>query len=253
MHDPIRAIQDVRDSLALAALERIPPYLGHQREALLQWFSKPQGPLSDPLVEFDPPFESADLSWDEAVQEGALLPETLALLRKGGTIKSVKPYRHQWEAIKVAREGKSIVVSAGTGSGKTECFLIPILDDLVREALAKRGPLLGLRSMLVYPLNALVFDQIGRWRAVLRHQQAVLGHVPIRLSMYNAFLQKKKDVGADLRPTFYALGMSEEDPDLRPYLPMDEGEVTRREQFLAGGDSGANLLITNYGCWSWRS
>ncbi len=246
MHDPLRAIQDVRNSLALAALERIPPYLHHQREALQEWFSKPQGPLSDPLVEFDPPFEPADLSWDEVVQEGLLRPETLELLRMGGTIKSVKPYRHQLDAIQAAREGKSIVVSAGTGSGKTECFLIPILDDLVREALENRGSLCGLRSMLVYPLNALVFDQMGRWRAVLCHQQDVLGHVPIRLSMYNAFLQKKKEVGADLRPTFRALGMSEDEPELRPYLPMAEGEVTTREQFLAGGASGANLLITNY-------
>jgi|GEM_PF-6599056 len=246
MHDPLAGIHEVRDSLALASLERIPPYLGQQRKALRDWFSQPQGPLSDPLIEFDPPFESAELSWDEVVQEGFLRPETLALLRRGGTIKSVKPYRHQFQAIQAARQGKSIVVSAGTGSGKTECFLIPILDDLVREALETKQQLRGLRSMLVYPLNALVFDQMGRWRAVLRHQQEVLGSVPIRLSMYNVFLQRGKEIGADLRPTFQALGMNENDPDLRPYLPLEEGEVTRREQFLAGGESGANLVITNY-------
>lgn len=246
MHDPLAGIHEVRDSLALAALERIPLYLAQQRKALKDWFLQPQGPLSDPLIEFDPPFESAKLSWEEVVQEGLLRAETLALLRRGGTIKSVQPYRHQFEAIQAARQGKSIVVSAGTGSGKTECFLIPILDDLVREALDTKQQLRGLRSMLVYPLNALVFDQMGRWRAVLRHQREVLGSVPIRLSMYNAFLQRGKEIGADLRPTFQALGMNENDPDLRPYLPLKEGEVTRREALLAGGASGANLLITNY-------
>jgi len=50
MHDPLAAVHDVRDSIALAALERIPPYLGQQREALRDWFSKPEGPLSDPLI-----------------------------------------------------------------------------------------------------------------------------------------------------------------------------------------------------------
>lgn len=246
MHDPLLAIHDVKEALALAASERIPPYLRHQRDALEEWFSKPEGPLSDPLVEFDPPFESAALSWGEVVQEGLLLPETLELLQRGGTIKSIKPYQHQLEAIHAARSGKSLVISAGTGSGKTECFLIPILDDLLREASTNRRALQGLRSMLVYPLNALVFDQMGRWRSVLRHQMDVLGYIPIRLSMYNAFLQKKREVGSDLRPTFRALGMDENHPDLRPYLPMEGGEVTTREKFLNGGDSGANLLITNY-------
>ena len=246
MHEPLSVVHEVRDALALAALERIPPYLKQQRSALKDWFAQPQGPLSDPLIEFDPPFEDSELSWEEVVQEGLIRPETLALLRRGGTIKSVKPYRHQIEAIRAAREGKSIVVSAGTGSGKTECFLIPILDDLLREALDAKQGLRGLRSLLIYPLNALVFDQMGRWRAVLRNQREILGSVPIRLSMYNAFLRRGVEVGADLRPTFQALGMDDKDADLRPYLPLEEGEVTRREGFLAGGDKGANLVITNY-------
>jgi DEAD/DEAH box helicase/Helicase conserved C-terminal domain/Domain of unknown function (DUF1998) len=246
MHEPLAVVHEVRDALALAALERIPPYLKQQRSALLDWFSQPQGPLSDPLIEFDPPFEDSELSWEEVVQEGLIRPETLALLRRGGTIKSVKPYRHQLEAIRSARQGKSIVVSAGTGSGKTECFLIPILDDLIRESLDTRQSLRGLRSLLIYPLNALVFDQMGRWRAVLGHQKEILGSVPIRLSMYNAFLRRGVEVGADLLPTFQALGIDENDADLRPYLPLEEGEVTRREGFLSGGEKGANLVITNY-------
>ena len=246
MHNPFLAVQNVKESLFLASLERIPAYLAQQRQALRTWFDKPHGPLNDPLVEFDLPFEHADLSWDEIVQAGMLCPETLELLRRGDTIKSERPYRHQWEAIQAARQGKSLVVSAGTGSGKTECFLIPILDDLLREAMQSPQQFQGLRSLLVYPLNALVFDQMGRWRAVLRHQRDVLGWVPIRISMYNAFLQKNKEVGADLRPTFQALGMREDARDLRPYLPMEEGEITDRAQFLAGGKQGANLVITNY-------
>ena len=55
----------------------------------------------------------------------------------------------------------------GTGSGKTECFLLPILGKLAREARSK-GPQFGstpaVRAMVLYPMNALVNDQLGRLR-----------------------------------------------------------------------------------------
>ena len=64
-------------------------------------------------------------------------------------------------------EGKSLMVTTGTGSGKTECFLLPILGKLAREA-ADRGHAFGasnaMRAMVLYPMNALVNDQLGRLR-----------------------------------------------------------------------------------------
>ncbi len=55
----------------------------------------------------------------------------------------------------------------GTGSGKTECFLLPILGKLAQEAKAK-GPEFGstpaVRAIILYPMNALVNDQLGRLR-----------------------------------------------------------------------------------------
>ena len=66
----------------------------------------------------------------------------------------------------------------GTGSGKTECFLLPILGKLAREAKTK-GPAFGstpaVRAMVLYPMNALVNDQLGRLRLLFgdpRHRQA---------------------------------------------------------------------------------
>ena len=66
-------------------------------------------------------------------------------------------YAHQlatWELLST-QEPQSVLVSSGTGSGKTECFLVPILDDLVRES-AEQGPLTGVRALMLYPLNALI-------------------------------------------------------------------------------------------------
>lgn len=78
-----------------------------------------------------------------------------------------KPFAHQvraWEALK-EEPARSVVVTSGTGSGKTECFLIPILDSLVREAESRQEPLTGVRALFLYPLNALINSQRDRLRA----------------------------------------------------------------------------------------
>lgn len=77
-------------------------------------------------------------------------------------------YRHQDEAItKVVAHSRNVVVATGTGSGKTETFLIPIFDHLLRqrEAGLLRQP--GVRALLLYPMNALANDQIKRLRRLL--------------------------------------------------------------------------------------
>lgn len=76
------------------------------------------------------------------------------------------PYRHQlaaWQALRASGPSQSVLVSSGTGSGKTECFLVPILDDLAREAESRA--LTGVRALFLYPLNALINSQRDRLRA----------------------------------------------------------------------------------------
>jgi ATP-dependent helicase YprA (DUF1998 family) len=78
------------------------------------------------------------------------------------------PYLHQAEAIRgVLTQKKSLMIMTGTGSGKTESFLLPIVGKLAREA--KYNPTSfrtrhAVRSMILYPMNALVNDQLGRLR-----------------------------------------------------------------------------------------
>lgn len=81
------------------------------------------------------------------------------------------PYAHQCDALESTLvRGRSIVVTTGTGSGKTECFLLPALGRLAEEAARPRsafGAAPGVRVMVLYPMNALVNDQLGRLRRLL--------------------------------------------------------------------------------------
>ena len=76
-------------------------------------------------------------------------------------------YLHQQKAIEKTLDGRNIVVSTGTGSGKTECFLIPIINHLMREKEVYGEIKPGVRALLIYPMNALANDQIDRLRRTL--------------------------------------------------------------------------------------
>jgi ATP-dependent helicase YprA (DUF1998 family) len=72
---------------------------------------------------------------------------------------------HQEEAIRAIHSGQTTLVSTGTGSGKTECFLYPIISRCLELKDENATP--GISAVLVYPMNALAEDQLGRMRALL--------------------------------------------------------------------------------------
>lgn len=85
------------------------------------------------------------------------------------------PYEHQAVSAKLSLvDGRSLVVMTGTGSGKTECFLLPILGKLASEA-QRSGQAFGetpaVRAMVLYPMNALVNDQLGRLRLLFADER----------------------------------------------------------------------------------
>ena len=101
------------------------------------------------------------------------------------TFPSVRaPYRHQVEAWReLLREGdaRSVLVTSGTGSGKTECFLVPILSDLADEVDRRGGASLsGVTALFLYPLNALIKSQRDR---LIAWSEPFGGK--IRFSLYN--------------------------------------------------------------------
>ena len=86
-------------------------------------------------------------------------------------------YKHQVEAIKRIEgvggfKPRSVVITTGTGSGKTNCFLYPIIDSIIKEIYeSKNGgkPFKkGIRAIFLYPMNALINDQVDSIRTLLK-------------------------------------------------------------------------------------
>ncbi len=164
--NPLTAAEAIRESYERYLLSRHAPRDGLLRNdfqaALAGDFALTRGPL----LQASPPFEQGasltDLVHEEILHEGFLELEPDAFPTE-------RPlYRHQEEAIRKAVSGRNLIVATGTGSGKTECYLFPILDRLFRERAAGTLNAPGVRAMLLYPMNALANDQIKRLRDVLR-------------------------------------------------------------------------------------
>lgn len=102
---------------------------------------------------------------------------------------TIKPYAHQirsWQTL-LASEPKSTVITTGTGSGKTECFMVPILQDLIEEHKASQQPLVGVRALFLYPLNALINSQRERL-----HTWTTPFGDNLRFCLYNGNTEEKR-------------------------------------------------------------
>jgi DEAD/DEAH box helicase domain-containing protein len=125
--------------------------------------------------------------WVEGTLPGEKSPETLSALAERGafprdlcariTANGAFPtnahlYTHQVEAVmaaaRAAGQKPALVVAAGTGQGKTEAFLLPLLSDLWSASARRSNG--GMRTLILYPLNALVADQIERIYGWLKGQ-----------------------------------------------------------------------------------
>ncbi|MYA58646.1 DEAD/DEAH box helicase [Candidatus Poribacteria bacterium] len=161
-----------------------------------------QEPRFEPIL----PYPSSDQTLSELCNNLQLPTELGAFLAAGGK-DGLAPihrplYKHQAEAIETSViEGKDVVVTTGTGSGKTECFLLPIFSYLIKESMGwgsygERNPEhpwwitrerlrgarvpqrqgenrpVAVRALILYPLNALVEDQLMRLRRACDSDEA---------------------------------------------------------------------------------
>lgn len=113
--------------------------------------------LGEPLFEAVFPWKLAGKSCTDLVREG-LLHQSLI------DHKLVPPpFEHQYLAYKTFLNDPhtSAIISSGTGSGKTECFMVPIIESIAREIDAKQN-VQGIRALFLYPLNALIVNQQKR-------------------------------------------------------------------------------------------
>lgn len=79
------------------------------------------------------------------------------------------PYSHQVDALEHFFKGKDLFVATGTGSGKTECFMWPMISSIYDEVYSRKDSwgTRGVRALFLYPMNALVSDQVGRLRKII--------------------------------------------------------------------------------------
>jgi rubrerythrin len=123
----------------------------------------------EPFIEANPAYKTIV----NGIEKTTEIPSGIKIILKQmiehgmGVYKS--PYSHQIQALEAFYSNYDLFIATGTGSGKTECFMWPMITKLVNEA--KESPTSwkhrGVRAMMLYPMNALVSDQIGRLRRMI--------------------------------------------------------------------------------------
>jgi DEAD/DEAH box helicase domain-containing protein len=106
-------------------------------------------------------------------------------------------YTHQeaaWRRLSTRHEGAHTLVATGTGSGKTECFLYPLLDHAARERRA-RTP--GIKALVIYPMNALATDQARRFAELIHKTPAFTG---LRVGLFVGGGNKEPGEGMRMTP-----------------------------------------------------
>lgn len=171
---------------------------------------------NDPLVQSMERYESAS---DEDIEE-IFKKIDKELWRCCTNGKDYNPYKHQvaaWRSL-TADDCRSMVVTTGTGSGKTECFMIPLINDLKRNRILEQNiapnEFHTIKAIFLYPLNALMEDQKERLLKLLKG-------TGLTFAVYNSNLPESGD-GNEKK--------------------AEEIEVTSRTKLHK---NGADILLTN--------
>ncbi|WKT81068.1 DEAD/DEAH box helicase [Thermosynechococcus sp. PP45] len=315
MHDLLGTYQRLDRIYQLYIKSAFPlryPALAKERDRRLQFLRDPHNPVLSipPLVEPLPIYPPSGMSLSEAARN--LPREYQDLDQLGQTLfdDGIQLYQHQWQSLQeVIVDQRDIVVTTGTGSGKTECFLLPLLAELAKESQSWTAPNTkpanqrwwdetdnprgdwvaqrshetrpaAVRALILYPLNALVEDQLRRLRKVLDSPTVhewldrtragnritfgrYTGLTPVpgtktRLNHSHGRVQNSEKLG-ELRTIMQRMeeeyknlqsgiesdpSVLNDMPDLRFYFPrLDGGEMRSRWDMQ---DHPPDILITNY-------
>lgn len=224
MLNPLAATNNIAENYRQYLLTTFRPRAERWRHEFRERLSQGFPLLKGPYLEAAAPFETG-ASVADLIAEGVLCRELRSLdenalpLRRG-------LYLHQERAIRNAVvKRRNLIVASGTGSGKTEAFLLPILNALLEEVANGTGREPGVRALLLYPMNALANDQVKRFREILKPFPDItfgryVGETP----------KEQKEAEADFRRRW----------PLEPRLP---NELIAREQMQK---TPPHLLLTNY-------
>ena len=89
------------------------------------------------------------------------------------------PFIHQIQALENFMSGKDLFIATGTGSGKTECFMWPLIAKMANESYNSNSSwsTRGVRAIIMYPMNALVADQVSRLRRMIGDSSGEFAHI----------------------------------------------------------------------------
>ena len=190
--NPIAYIEKVAKSFLRYQLTAYPfsdPNLLEQMRGLLSLDHTRASPLlRGPYVSLSRPFR-AGAPVQQLVQAGLIHPHLATRIPEEIT----HFYSHQERAIRAIDNGRTTLVSTGTGSGKTECFLYPIVSQAL--SLKDQSATPGISAVIVYPMNALAEDQLVRIRGLLAGTD-----VPFGIYVGNTPERERDVSGVRLRP-----------------------------------------------------
>lgn len=169
-----------------------------------------------PLIELNRRYMEGE-PLQKLADEGILEPETPGLFKtpKGDPI---TPYLHQTQAIrKLVQENQNIVVATGTGSGKSYCYGIPIINHCIKQQ--KQGKT-GVKAVIVYPMNALANSQYD-------HFSQLLNGTGLKIGLYTSATAQLKDQAKER---------------LKEREPYDSEVLSRQEM----RENPPDILLTNY-------
>ena len=103
------------------------------------------------------------------------------------------PYRHQYTAFQrlTGPNPQATLVTTGTGSGKTECFMYPMLEHCALN------PGKGIKAIVVYPMNALAQDQARRFAEEIHQQDGLRGKVRVGLFTGDSETTRRKSMSEE--------------------------------------------------------
>lgn len=209
-----------------ASVSRIvAPKLGRAIDEMIEKETLIRGPFIESL----PDFEKGP-SIEELVADGTLCDLWSGMEVNAPAIWVRTLHRHQQAAI---GRDENYIVATGTGSGKTEAFLFPLIDDLLRHRLGKPG----VKAILVYPLNALATDQMFRIARLLFRELGDPGLTLGRFTGQTTPGASRSEIERDIlsSPSFI-----DAFPDANR---VPSGWLLSREEMLA---EPPDILITNY-------
>lgn len=281
MKNPIQVFDKIKDSFILyvkTAFSTRYPVFEQEREALL---NQDKIFARSPWVEPLPIYKPSDYKISEIDSIANLNDEELKVFKdiaSKGLVGDFKIYQHQYEMLTKAMEGKHCVITSGTGSGKTESFLLPLFAYLSKELNKWKtksntvnntkwwnergwGPVrivgngnttlssetkqrpnpqrpAAIRAMLIYPMNALVEDQLSRLRKALDSDKlrellvTEYNDNRIYFGRYNSTSPVpgkayKIDENGDIVPNKYKI------QQLKKELNLIEGNIRQLDEYIA--------------------